>query len=390
MMLVVIRWLSGWAPSKPAPRWLNRLRGPLLAGFEYRPAPRRSAYLAAVTAALVLFFVVVSAHQLTPYMALAGLAGLMALGLLRPWWLLPMLAAIAADYLVPREHIISSQYGGLFSGFDLFRNAGGRTTLTEPAALLSAHLATALSVVVWLWAIAVILRSIRRLGRVILPAVLAFAPFVILLFQSYGGEAAFRVFLFSAPWCAYLIATSIIKIRWSPVRIAATALVPAAFVLASLQGFFGPIEVNTFAPAEVHASQWLYGHAPPGSTFVLAAENFPVEETAAYSSYEVQVLPSDPELHSGEDWLDEGNIPELDSFVAGMAGREKFMVISRSQTRYSDYFGYPRGYKHLIAEIPSARQWTVAFRNPDVTIYRFTGASTFTGGQRQSSLSLVH
>jgi hypothetical protein len=390
MMLLVVRWLSGWAPSKPAPRWLNWLRGPLLAGFEYRPAPRRGAYLAAVTAVLVLFFVVVSAHQLTPYMALAGLAGLVALGLLRPWWLLPMLAAIAVAFLVPREHIISSQYGGLFSGFDLFRNAGGRTTLTEPAALFSAHVATALSVVVWLWAIAVILRSIRRLGRVILPAVLAFAPFVILLFQSYGGEAAFRVFLFSAPWCAYLIATSILRLRWSPVRIAATALVPAAFVLASLQGFFGPIEVNTFAPAEVHASQWLYGHAPRGSTFVLAAENFPVEEAAAYSSYEVQVLPSDPELHSGEDWLDEGDIPEVDSFVAGMAGRQKFMVISRSQTRYSDYFGYPRGYKRLIAEIPSARQWTVVFRNPDVTIYRFAGASTATGGQRQSSLSLVH
>ena len=29
-------------------------------------------------------------------------------------------------------------------------------------------------------------------------AVLAFSPFVILLVQSYGGEAIYRVFLFSA------------------------------------------------------------------------------------------------------------------------------------------------------------------------------------------------
>jgi hypothetical protein len=389
VMLLIVRWLSGWTPHEGRLRWLNRLRARLLVGFEYRPAPPRGVYLAAMTGVITLFFAMVSSHQLSPYIAIAGLAGLAALGLLRPWWLLPMLVAIAADFLLPRYHIVSSQYGGLFSSFDLFRNAAARVTASTPGALFSAHVATGLSVVVWLWVIAIVLRSVRSLGRVAVPAVLAFAPFVILLFQSYGGEATFRVFLFSAPWCAYLIATSILKLRWRHLRLAATVLVPAAFVLASLQGFFGPIEVNAFTPAEVSASQWLYGHTPAGSTFVLPAENFPVEETAAYDRYEVQVLPSDPDLHSAEDWLNEADMPATDNWVAAQAGREKFMVVSRSMTAYSDYYGYPRGYTGLVRELPSAPQWHVVFRNPDVTIYKFDGVSTGTE-PRHTSLSSTH
>ncbi len=389
MMLVVVRWLTGWAPPRDNPSRLDRLRGRVLRGFEYRPAPPRSTYVPAVMAAMTLFFVTVASHQLTPYIALAGLGGLAVLGLLRPRWLLPILIAIAAAFLVPRYHIISSQYGGLFSSFNLFHNAGARVTVTEPAALFSSHIATALTVVVWLWGIATVLRSIRSLGRVALPAVLAFAPFVILLVNNYGGEATFRVFLFSAPWCAYLIASSIVRVRWSHLRIAATMLVPAAFLLASLQGLWGPITVNAFTPAEVNASRWIYAHAPVGSTFILPAENFPVEETASYSRYEVQVLPSDPQLHSEESWLDEADLPQVDNWIASLYGQEKFLIISHSMAAYGNYFGYPRGYHSLVRELPNASNWKVYFKNADVTIYRFTGTSTGVGGKGRNAPSSV-
>ncbi len=161
MMLVVLRWLTGWAPHQVSSRRLARLRGLLLRGFEYRPAPSRSTSFAAVAAVMTLFFVIVSSHQLTPYTALAGFVGMAALGLLRPWWLLPALIAIAAAFLLPRYHIVSSQYGGLFSGFNIFGNAGGRAQVSEPApALFSQHIATGLSVAMWLFTLAIIARSL--------------------------------------------------------------------------------------------------------------------------------------------------------------------------------------------------------------------------------------
>ena len=375
---VVLRWLSGYAPRESSPGMLDRLRGRLLRGFEYRPAPERGLKIAAVMIVIALFFVIVSSHQLTPYIALAGLACLAALGLLRPRWLVPVLALIAVGFLLPRYHIVSSQYGGLFSGFNVINNASAPVKVSEPAATFSEHLASGLAVMMWLAAIALVLRSVRSPGRVAIPAVLAFSPFLVLLVQSYGGEATYRVVLFSAPWCAYLIANAVVGLRWSPLRIAATALVPAIVLLAGLQALYGPVTVNAFTPAEINASQWLYGHAPAGSSFILAAENFPVEESARTASYSLPVLPSDPHLGVGEDWLDAGDLPEVNSWTASLSGKEKFLVLSRSMVAYSSFFGFPRDTARLEAELPSSPDWTLYFKNADVTIYHFTPVAVAT------------
>jgi hypothetical protein len=373
LILIVLRWLTGWPAQGKSPGRLDRLRGLFLRGFEYRPAKQQRPYIAAAMATMTLFFVIVSSHQLTPYVGLAGLTGLAALGLLRPRWLLPMLIAIAAAFLLPRYHIVS-QFGGLFSGFNVFSNASAQVKVAEPAALFSEHIASFLAVAMWLLTLSLVARSVRSLGRVAVPAVLAFSPFIVLLVQSYGGEAIYRVFLFSAPWCAYLIATAVIELRWTRLRIAATALVPAVALLAGLQGLYGPVEVNAFTPAEVSASQWLYAHAATGSTLMFAAENFPVEETAAYESYELQVLPSDPLLGVGHDWLDAANLRQVDNWAASLTGREKFLVLSRSMAAYRAYFGFPIGYQRLEQELPSSSDWRMSFENSDVTIYRFSAS----------------
>ena len=56
-------------------------------------------------------------------------------------------------------------------------------------------------------------RNWRTLGRVAVPALLAFSPFLMIPVQSYGGEAIYRVYLFSAPWCAILIADALMEFR---------------------------------------------------------------------------------------------------------------------------------------------------------------------------------
>jgi hypothetical protein len=211
---------------------------------------------------------------------------------------------------------------------------------------------------------------------VIVPAVLAFAPFAILLGQSYGGEAIYRVFLFSAPWCAFLIAGALLSLRRVALRRAAVATVAAATLLAGLQGLYGPVAVNTFTHAELAASTWLFSHAPHGSSIVLAAEDFPALQTADYADYDVLPLPSDPLM--GEAWLDAADEKTLDRWVAGLDAQPAFLVLSRAMTEYADYYGFPRHLDGLRADLAMSPRWTAVHRNADVVIYRYAAG----GGDR--------
>jgi hypothetical protein len=377
LVLLLLRWLSSPAPVEAARGRLGRIRRRLLRGIEYRPAPSAPVYRGAVVAAIGVFFVIVAAHQLTPVVALVGIGVLAALDLLRPRWLVLALAAIFAGYVSSRYHLISTEYGGFFSSFNFFENASGHP-ITGPGAGSSGQAFTStvlhcLVVGMWLGALGVLVRWRRTPGRFVVPAVLGFSPFAILLVQNYGTEGIYRVVLFSAPWCAYLIATAVVRLRRSQVRAGAMALVPGLALLAGLQGLYGPVTVNAFTPAEVNASIWMYGHTPADSTLVLAADNFPVLETAASWEREPALaLPDDPQ--AGPVLFAAGNLPSVDRWVTSLGHAPIYLVLSRSMASYSAYYGLPKGYEQLKHSLPSSPEWSVYFQNRDVTIYRFTPA----------------
>ena len=197
MVLIILRWLRG-TPAFTGGR-LARLRAPLIAGL---PAPQQTTkIMRAVAVALlaVIYFAIVAAHQLTPYLALAGVGALAVLDLVRPRWLWALLAVIALGYLAPHYGLISQNFGGLFSGGTPIDNASGAHGTHHPGAeATTALIVRALAAAMWLGALASVAIRRKALGRVILPAALAFSPFVVLFVQSYGGEAIYRVFLFSA------------------------------------------------------------------------------------------------------------------------------------------------------------------------------------------------
>jgi hypothetical protein len=315
--------------------------------------------------------VIVAAHQLTPYIALAGVGALAVLGLIRPWWLVLVLAAIAGGYLAPRYGLIAHNFGGLFSGGNPIQNASGsRGTAHGGPQAATALIVRGLAAGMWLLALAAIARRWRALGRVAFAAALAFSPFVVLVAQSYGGEAIYRVFLFSAPWCALLIAGAVCELRRPLLRWMLVGAVCGAALCAGLQGLYGPVAVNAVTPDELAASGWLYAHTPPGSLIVLAADNFPALDTADYNARELQVMPADPQI--GEAWLDEGNVSEVESWIAGLGHQSAYVVVSHGMAAYANYFGAPTGFTRLAAAAPTAPGWTVVYRNADVTIYRLT------------------
>ena len=373
VVLIALRWLRATSAATPAAGRIGRVRAWLrrdLPPATFAPARRAPA----IAIALGLFATIVITHQLTPYAALVSLAPLALLGVLRPRWVLLAFAALALGFLASRYHLISSQYGGLLSGTDPVGNASGTAHGWHSSAqAFTATVVRVLGLAMWLLTLAIVARRLRAPGRVIVPAVLGFAPFAILLGQSYGGEAIYRVFLFSAPWCAYLIAGALLALGRPVLRRVAVAAVLSAALLAGLQGLYGPVAVNAFTPAEVSASAWLYGHAPRGATLVLAAEDFPALQTADYAAHQVVPLPSDPLM--GEAWLDPADEPTLERWVAGLGSEPAYLVLSTSMSAYADYYGFPKRLGTLRANLSASPRWSVAYRNADVVIYRFAAGS---------------
>ena len=371
-VLIILRWLRRPAPAaEPAGR-LARLRAPLLAGLEAPPETTRKMRAVAVALVVVIYFVIVAAHQLTPYVGLAGIGALTVLDLLRPRWLLLLLAAIAGAYLAPHYSLISTDFGGLFSGGNPIANASGvRGAYNAGPEAVTAEIVRGLAGAMWLLTLAAIARRRRSLGRIAIPAALAFSPFVILGAQSYGGEAIYRVYLFSAPWCALLIAGALCELRFPhrlPLRWPLVAAVGLAALFAGLQGLYGPVSVNAFTPAEVTASRWLYSNIPHGSLIVLPVGNFPVLETADYNDYAVQVMPADPQL--GVSWMDESNLIEVEGWITSLGHQTAYIVVGRSMSASADYFGAPKGYAKLVQTIPTELRGSVIYHNNDTTIYR--------------------
>lgn len=139
--------------------------------------------------------------------------GLLAIaGFLRPRWLPIFLAAIAIGFLLPHFAFVNQKYGLLQSFGKFFSNvappnaSGGHES---PTTQLVARGAEVLSIGMWVvGALGAWLR--RRQGRTVLALVLlAYSPAAALALQAYGQEGILRVYLFSLPWCAALVALAL-------------------------------------------------------------------------------------------------------------------------------------------------------------------------------------
>jgi hypothetical protein len=280
-------------------------------------------------------------------------------------------------YLVPRYRIAENY--GLFDFNNIFDHArsAGPVAGTTAGRVLSAQVAQFVSLIVWALAALSAVASWRRPGPIAVPAVLAFSPFGLLLAQSYGGEAIYRVYLFSIPWCAYLIAALVLRKRWLPrgVGVPGATIVVTAVVLASMQGAHGQLLFSRFTPDEVAASTFIYTHAEPGADIVMVAGNFPTRLTANYDVFapgpngDHALLTADKGLLGLK--LTEADLPKINSYFDNKT--PSYLVFSPAMSKYLHYFGYaPDGLiERLQTTISGSPNWRVYFQNHDVTIYKY-------------------
>ena len=227
LYLSILAILLRWFRIETIPRWIEVLIGwldrrlPALrrpmrdAGVSpvsppvASAAPRQRAMLVAVIG--VLLAVSVSSHQLTPFALFATITALTVLrrielrglpvliAVLIGLWISYMTVAYLAGHLVA----LLSDIGA--AGETATANVGRRLA-GSPGHVFVVQFRLAATLLFWLAAFLGALRRFRH-GNVDVDAiVLGAVPFGLLLLQAYGGEMLLRVYLFSSPFLAFLVA----------------------------------------------------------------------------------------------------------------------------------------------------------------------------------------
>jgi hypothetical protein len=299
----------------------------------------------------------------------------------RPWWLLVALLAIALGYLSLHYSHIEGRFG-LFSGLNPLANARHSDVYeANPMAgkLWNARATWALSAVVLglaVWGIVSLTR--RGSARTAVPlACLAASPLFLLFGQSYGGEAAMRVYLFSVPWLAALACCALAphvvgRRRSGPRRALWLAVIVALFIPAC----YGQEELAVVRPGEVEASHWFYRHAEPGTVLVLAGPGFPARSDARYAEFRGPRSDDDIDLLRSEilRYRPLGTSRDLQLTIELIEENSPrgYLCFSTGQTVYAKVFKLvPDGsLENLETAVARSGRFRPAFRNDSARIYQ--------------------
>ncbi|WP_261375188.1 hypothetical protein [Arthrobacter sp. KBS0702] len=260
-----------------------------------QPSQRDSAILLGICALILL--AMTASHQLTPFAAVPVLVAFMLIGRLRSRSL-PLLAlALPVVWLV---FVASAYFQGhqdqLFGSFgDIGANTIG--ALNDRISGSGPHLAVVYTrvaevAVIWILAIIGAIMGHRRATPWLAAAVGALAPLLLVSVQPYGGELLLRLFLFSLPFAACLVALPLMWDRPAGPGLArgvALLVLGAALATTTLVTRYGNDSMETFSRAEIALVDRLYATAPPGSVLIEAIRNTPWKYQE-YASYDYRAL----------------------------------------------------------------------------------------------------
>lgn len=383
-MLLIIGQFGSRAPS-PAISSVVRRIGFLRrrdAAERFAPAPTIDALTATILVVLI-DYLIIATHQLTPYMLLIQFAVLLALRVVKGRLLWIGMVVVTIGYLVPNLSFIQKHYG-LSTGFNFSSNATVTTFgPTIHRAVLYANAGELLTAALVLSALvaAGVLISRALIERAAPLVALTLCPAVILFAQSYGGEAPLRVALFAAPWAAVLVGCGLARLRVRS-RTPIAALLVTAFTGLCLVATVANAASSVYPRNELKAAEYINDHGPRNAVFELVGANFPMKVGANYPYLAGASGDSGPDLFDHLPWLaTRSQSPvDLSPIIADMLSYSKtgFLVFSTSQYQYARIFHTVpvqtiRAIETAVQNSPRFRLW---YQNPDTQIYRLVSPAT--------------
>ncbi len=334
--------------------------------------PRQRAGMVIIIA--ILFAVIASSHQLTPFALLGSVAALVVFDRcsIRT---LPILMAIligawisymTVDFLSGHLETLTGDMGqvsGVVSANVSSRFQGS----PEHALVLYSKVVMALAI----WGLA-FLGGVRRLWnghRDVTAVLLAGVPFALLALQSYGGEMMMRVYLFALPWMIFFLA-GLFYPTPKHGRSWMAGLIISLASLVLLAGFlitrYGNERMDYITASDVAAVRYLHHIAPPDSLLVSATFNLPWR-LQNVDQFDFETLD------------DEFEIGDLPSLMADSkdAGSEAYLILTHSQQTQAELFlGWEPGrWEQLEETLLASDQFRLIYRNNDAMIFILTGAS---------------
>ena len=329
--------------------------------------PRARAALMIVCFVIVL--AAVGTHQLTPF---AMLAAVTALAVLRrsSFRALPAIVLVltlawvvfaAGTYLNGHVDALKEQVGQV--GATVSSSVGSRVSGSAEHVLVT-RLRLASAAGLWLLAMLAALRLLRRgAGRFGPQIALAAVPFSLVLLQAYGGEIVLRVYFFSLPFVAVLVA-SLVPARTGRLAIVGFAILAVVASTAFLVTRYGNQRIELFTHDEVQLVRRAYEIAPDGALLLAPNPQLPWEFTRLGAVR--------PRTLDGMFKGQPGPPPDLARAIAQLAGdTPTYALLTRNTQEYETLFGRPRWgtiaqLRRSLATSPLFRR---VFRNRDGEIF---------------------
>jgi hypothetical protein len=417
VIAIALRWAFG-GNSAGQTRRIRRDRVPAHSRLYWARWRTKRAQPFVLTLILV-FFVLTFSHELSPYIAMVQLSCLAVAGLARPRWLPLVLAGVALGYFLPRLGFVNSHFGLLKSIGSFFSNAtppSGSGPPVRPSQKLLQDCAEALSL--GIWAAALVGAWLRRRSRrtVLALLILAYSPIVVLALGAYGNEGILRVYLFSLPWAAALVAAALAPLpvlaereqsglsshRLLPssvgrqprpadvpearghtqgTRTTVVRMVMAMAVSLTLwvPAFFGDDTANAVSQSEVDIITNFFQSAPPGLIFI-PTSGAPVSDTSRYNLFtQTPIFGQGGMVDRG---LPKRNVSDLMAstairFTEGVA--PTYVIVSPTMIAYNASYPVtpPASFRILLASLAHSPYWIPLMRSHGIYIYELPVGSQF-------------
>ncbi len=337
-----------------------------------------------ITAATVL------THQLTPVWLLIVVWGIVLVHSRRLWPLALVMTAMVGGYVWIHLDVVAPY--GLFTKPALDNLDSNIPTAGTAGRQLAQLVVRVTAVLLWAMAVLVLVRRWRRGQPVLLRGGLTFASFLILGGQSYGGEAIFRVLLYSIPGAALLLAEAVEDALdpagWeagnaSRARLGRAAVLPVllAYTLLGAQASLGSWTVQKVSPDEVRGTAAVLKELPAPALVLPLAPGAPVRPVAEYAELARANSRFDTSLAGRADFREltfetQADLDQLKDLV-GPQRDPVYLVFSPAMRNYARFYGLmaPEAYDRfvdLVAASPDFRR--EAAHVGGVTVYRWVGA----------------
>lgn len=244
---------------------------------------------------LVSFLGVMMTHPLTPAATLGAVTLAWIIGWVRDRTLIAGMYAVALLWAFRSIAYFAAQDFDLGFGGSPSDNADGNLdySAAPEAVVLVGDLTRLFSVGVWAAAAIGALLCAWAMRRIGMLAVAAAIPFGIPFVQSYGGEAIYRVYLYSLPLVVAFIAWGIVT-RSSlnrSARVSGELLLAVVLCLLLGAGFliahFGRERINNVDSSEVAMGDYIGDQIPDPAVLAQFDGAFPAASTARYPSFQV-------------------------------------------------------------------------------------------------------